>query len=182
MLTQLLKPSFLLPTLYIFVATNSVSCRIVGRSQPVELAPHLAMTKERVIKDVGATSQSTATNLGNEAIFIDLFKDKETLNAHTEELTAFFRYLTPKAFHVNYGSLVFITDMTSRSRVILQYESLFLRRFSNDTTRIVDRALHDAGIHKLYVWTGNALSDQEIRSGRFPGDYWRDKAPPWASK
>jgi hypothetical protein len=180
MLRSIIKPSFLLPTVYLFVSATNVHCRIAGKAQSVDLAPHLAFDQERRIKDVGITSRDTAATGGTSATYLNLFERLDTLAAQAEELSAFFLYLTYKTFFLNYGSLVMLTGILGRSRTILHCDQHLQTQLSRQDVDIMCAALKNAHIRSVYVWSGQPLTDHEITSGQLPGHHWRGKVPPWS--
>jgi hypothetical protein len=180
MLRTISKPSFFLPAIYLFATSTNIQCRIVGKARSVDLAPHLAFNQEQLITDVGITSRDTAAASGNSATYLNLFDRLDTFTAHTEEFSRFFLYLTYKTFSINYGSLVMFTDMLGRSRAILHCDEQLQAGLSRQDVDIMCSALKNAHICRVYVWSGQPLTDQEITSGQFPGHHWVGKAPPWS--
>ena len=180
MLRPFSKPSFLLPAVYLFVSATNVHCRITGKAQSLDLAPHLAFDQERRIMDVGITSRDTVITHGNGASYLNLFDQLDTFAEHTEELSRFFLYLIYKTFSLNYGSLVLFTNMTGRARAILHCDQQLQARLSRQDVDSMCAALKKAYIRGVYVWLGQTLTDHHITSGQFPGHHWLGRVPPWS--
>lgn len=179
MLRSILKPSFLLPVLYVSVSISNVHCHVIGKYSGVDLTPELSLANDQRITDVGRTSQKTTAASGQGATHIALFEHLDRLHANVDLLTAFFLYLTYKTLSTTYGRWLFLANLGSRPRVILHCEPHFQQQLSPQNIDTLIFALRKAHIRTVYFWHGNPLLDQDMVNGWFSGGYWQGTIPPW---
>ena len=163
---------------YVHISPETLSVRQVGGKGRFKDVPWLALSKERSVIAIGAVSEQAVAEEGKGAYVFKPFSHSRMLIADFEMASAMLDY----AIHVTAGNFWRLTAI--RPIVIVQPEPRFDDGFAEAEIRTLrEAAIESVKARYVFIWSGRReLTDEEILSGRFPGNFWLGEAPWWRTE